>query len=936
MSHPSAPRSLSLSVFLAACASQVPGAQAQDTGWQTTSAGTYAYTDAANWVGGNINGQWDSSLTLAGSQTISFSGDTTLATGLSFEYAGSASETLRADGTGPATLTLGGDILVRTASSQTITIGSSSPANQRLDVDLGGEVRTFTVFGSGNGGNFGRTLDFRNTVSNGGVIASGGGSGGGLIRFSSASNTFDSLTVTGAEVNFNGAAVTTTNTLNTISGALTAGNGPDTVTLTAATSRNTLVQAGSFSREAGSTILFRGTNLGTNAIGTGTNSTNVQFTTAPTLTGGAGAAGSSTVSILAGAFGDTSATGSGFGATGGLVTYDSTYGVRLLDASEYTSAITDAQTQLDNVRYANSSGTILTTHLSSPLTTINSLSFNVTGATGNQGVSITGEPDAVLRVNSGVIYAYQNVTTGGNPATTDAIVLDVPTLDLNGQEGIILASTRFNTGGGNTSNAGLIINSTITNATGLTIGDGQGGLQGYVVLAGSGSNSYTGNTTVNGAAVRLGKSISNSIGDVVLNLGAIYNAGNQMVDTANLTIHGGTFYLNGSANSGSATNETINHLTMTGGGISSGQGNSNTLTVLGDLDMSGGTIALPVAAKLNVGGTTTLSGGVITIGRSSNATYNSKTTLSGPLSIVNTASGIYTPITIAAGTSGSVIGGQLELSGDVTFTGNAGNRNTVTIAAPTGAGPQGTVALDGTRTFTINNGAADVDLAIEAPIVDGTAQGGLVKEGAGTLRLEGDNTYTGATTVNAGTLLVNGTSVSEVTVTGGALGGTGTLSGGVTIGAGGTLTPGEGIGAVTVAGLSLSGPSATLAMEIGGASFSEYDQVNVTGGVSLDGNGQIEITLLSFVPQPSEIYFLILNDGTDAISGTLAGLAQGDTFASGGYTWQVSYLADSTGGTFTGGNDLAVQVVPEPTTGLLLATGLGALTLLRRNRPSRK
>lgn len=933
MSYSSPSRVLFLSVFLAGCGSQLPGALAQETGWLQTAAGTYEYAAPGNWVGGDVNGIWDSDLTLAGSQTVTFSGDTPLSTGLSFLYAGSANVTLRADGTGPYTLTLGGDILVRTDRNQTITIGASSPASQQLSVDLGGEVRTIAIFGSGNGGNFGRTLDFRNSVTNGGVVATGGGSGGGLVRFSSASNTLASLEIEGTEVSFNGAAVTGGNTVNTITGALVAKNGPDTITLSAASSRNTLVQAGSFAREAGSTMLFRGVDLGVNAIGTGTNSTNIQFTTGPALSGGGGAAGSTTVSILAGAFGDTSTTGSGFGATGGLVTYDAANGLRVLSASEYTSAITDGQSQLDNVRYVNSSGTLATTNLTAPLTTINSLSFDVTGTTGNQGVTISGDPGAVLRVNSGVIHAYQNVTvSGGSPSTTDAMVLDVPTLDLNGQEGIILASTRFNSGGGNTSNGGLVINSTITNANGLTIGDGQGGLQGYVVLAGSGSNSYTGNTTVNGAAVRLGKSISNSIGDIVLNLGAVYDAGNQIVDTANVTIHGGVFYLNGSANSGSATSETINNLTMTGGTVSSGQGNGNTFTVQGDLAMSGGTISMPVAGKLNVGGATTLAGGVISMNRSSNATQNSKTTLAGPLEIVNAASGSYTPITIAAGNSGSVIGGQLELSGDVTFTGNSTNHNTVTIAAPTGAGAQGTVALDGERAFTVADGAAEVDLAIEAPLVDGAAQGGLVKAGAGTLRLEGDNAYTGATTVNAGTLLLNGASGSAVSVEGGVLGGTGAIANSVTIGDGGTLAPGEGVGTLTVGDLALGGAGATLSMEIGGASLGQYDQISVTGGVSLDGNGLVEITMLSYVPQPSEIYFLIINDGGSPISGTLAGLGQGDTFSSGGYTWQLSYTGDSTGGTFTGGSDLAVQVVPEPSAGLLMLGGVAVLALRRRVR----
>lgn len=922
--------------WLMLCATLVSSLSGQETGWQQSSAGTYSYFDLANWAGGDVNGVWGQSLTLGGSQVVTFSEDTPLSTGLNFQYAGSANLTFRSNGSGPQTLELGGDVWMRSEKNQTVTFGSSSSLNQHLHIDLGGEERILTVFGSGNGGNFGRTLDFRNEVSNGAVVVSGGGSGGGLARFSSAANSLSALGLAGGEVSFNGAASTAVDTVNTIEGALVSRVSANAVTLSASLSRNTLVQAGSFTRQAGSTILFRGAGLGANPIGTGTNSTNVQFLAAPLLFGASGGAGSTTQSILAGAFGDISATGSGFGTTGGLVTYDELSGIRVLDASEYTSAIADGQTQLDNVRYVNSSGTISATHLTRPLTIINSLSFSVTGSSGNQGVRISGDPGTALRISSGVIHAYQNVTTGGSPSATDAMVIDVPMLDLNGREGIVLASTKFNTGGGNTSNAGLMINSTISNGIGLTIGDGQGGAQGYVVLGGSGSNSYTGNTTVNGAAVRLGKSISDSIGNIVLNLGAIYDAGNQITDTADVTIHGGTFYLNGSANSGSATSETIGSLTMTGGSVSSGQGSGNTFTVNGNVALSGGTVAMPTAAKLIVGGTTTLSGGVISLGRSNNASYNSRATLSGPLWIVNTTSGSYTPISLAAGNSGSVQGGQLELLGDVTFSGNSDNANTVVIAAPAGPGPQGVVVLNGERRFSVGDGAAAVDLSIQAPLMDGAVAGGLIKEGAGTLEVRGENIFTGATAINAGTLLINGTSRSAVSVSGGVLGGSGSVVNTVTVGGGGTLAPGEGVGIIKTGGLFLSGAGATLAMEIEGPLLEQYDRVNVTGDVSLGGYGNLALTLLSFVPQSAEIYFLILNDGFDAISGTLAGVAQGETFVSGGYLWQVSYEADAAGGLFTGGNDLAVQMVPEPAAGILVLLGLSTLAGRRRCRVSAK
>jgi len=67
--------------------------------------------------------------------------------------------------------------------------------------------------------------------------------------------------------------------------------------------------------------------------------------------------------------------------------------------------------------------------------------------------------------------------------------------------------------------------------------------------------------------------------------------------------------------------------------------------------------------------------------------------------------------------------------------------------------------------------------------------------------LTGMNTYAGATTVNSGSLWINGSgSVSSaVYVNGGALGGTGTVSNSVTVNSGGTLSPGaSGSGTLTV------------------------------------------------------------------------------------------------------------------------------------------
>src|SRR5205823_5551244 len=111
------------------------------------------------------------------------------------------------------------------------------------------------------------------------------------------------------------------------------------------------------------------------------------------------------------------------------------------------------------------------------------------------------------------------------------------------------------------------------------------------------------------------------------------------------------------------------------------------------------------------------------------------------------------------------------------------------IAAPTSStisGP-GTLGLLSTTTFTVPDGAAAQDLVVGAVISGATF--GLTKAGPGALRLTGNNTYTGTTTVNAGTLQVDGAQGgSAVSVTAGTLGGGGTV-GAITT-TGGTVAPG--------------------------------------------------------------------------------------------------------------------------------------------------
>lgn len=143
--------------------------------------------------------------------------------------------------------------------------------------------------------------------------------------------------------------------------------------------------------------------------------------------------------------------------------------------------------------------------------------------------------------------------------------------------------------------------------------------------------------------------------------------------------------------------------------------------------------------------------------------------------------------------------------------------------------------------------------------------GSLVKIGTGTLTLTGNNIYTGATTVNAGGLVVNGSiaSSSALNINGGFVGGSGTLPTTV-VGNGGALSPGNSIGTINVQGNLTFNAGSTYTVEF---SPDAADRTNVTGAVTING-GTVQATALpgSFRART----YTILNAGS--ITGTFAGL----------------------------------------------------------------
>lgn len=130
----------------------------------------------------------------------------------------------------------------------------------------------------------------------------------------------------------------------------------------------------------------------------------------------------------------------------------------------------------------------------------------------------------------------------------------------------------------------------------------------------------------------------------------------------------------------------------------------------------------------------------------------------------------------------------------------------------------------------------------------------IVKEGKGYWRLSGTNKYRGTTTVNEGTLIVNGLHTKDKDYTnvyftpgnysvnsGGTLAGKGTIETGIVVNSEGNLSPGDfGIGTLSVASVTFQNGS-TLEVDIN-KTLNTFDKLTVTNGAVLGGTLKVNVT----------------------------------------------------------------------------------------------
>jgi len=749
-----------------------------------TTAGALYISGASNTFTGNLRvGGGSIHLSSAGvlNNTGTYAGNLTTISGTTFLYETSATQTFSGAIANAGTFTVSTTTGTLNASGAITNTGTLSVSSGTLNL-------TGTITGAGATTQTGGTLKLDYTTNNTNKLSSGLLTmGGGTLQLAGNATTDTTQTAGGL----------TLNALSTLSFATQAGR---TITLD--------TSSGTFTRNAKA--------LAITTTGTGTALVKLAGTTANTLLPWA-------------SYND------GFATTnaGNLITAAST-GTAAADLATWVTGSTQYTTA--GAAFTNSVGTGVT---------IDGITFKDAAAR-----TVTVGAGNTLTLNNGVIAA---ASVGNNASTISGGTIRGPasgTLNLlnNSSANLtissIIADNSGATGMVKYGTGTVVINGDTNSFTGpITVDAGE--LQALVTSAvGAKTPLGTGAITVNSGAVLRFKttSTSNAISfSNAINLNAatfnnedgVQTINGALTTTGTSTINGvysgknvtfsGPVNVTGTLNlTGSSTTTFANTLSGTGTvSLNTGSGN---FTYSGDNSTSGysGTLNFGTA----VGGTLTVSAGakLVTTG-SFTESWNKTNTINGTLTTgaMTISTNAATPIngtgtvnvtgltTSNASTALTISVANFNVgSGGISVTGTTSVKfGLTTVGALANWSSSSVLGLTAATATTFDTTGGNITLS---GAIGGTTTGALTKAGPGILTLSAANAYTGATTVNAGTLKLTSTSASPITVNSGAtLIGTGaTTSKLLTMNAGSTLTVGT--TGFTSAGVNFAGAT-TLAFD---------------------------------------------------------------------------------------------------------------------------